>query len=274
MLTAAILQQMWPLGNSKVPGLIEGIAADAPTLFPKFGLTDDLTIAQAMAQFTVECGGGHEMVESLNYTAAALLAQWPTYFTPEQAQEMAHNEQAIGNQAYNGRMGNAIGSNDGFFFRGRGLSQTTGRDAYHDLGGLVDLNLVADPDQVNTPTNALECGLVDFVTLCGCLPFAQSDDVIEVSQRLNGGFIGFPERTQSLTRWKRALGLDPATGTMAWVQRSLNTLGANPALTVDAAYGDGTKAALVNFQSANGLRANGLPTRATIAAIKAALPVA
>jgi putative peptidoglycan binding protein len=105
-------------------------------------------------------------------------------------------------------------------------------------------------------------------------PVCQSDDVIEVSQHLNGGFVGFAERTVSLARWKRAFGLNPVTGTMVWVQQSLNTLGANPQLGVDGIYGDGTEAALRQFQRAHGVNVNGLPTRATIAAMKRALPVA
>jgi len=274
MLTETILSQMWPNGDSKVPGLIKGIATSAPALFSKFGLNNDLTIAHAMAQFTVECGGGFEMVENLNYSAQGLIDTWPSRFDAAKAAAFAHQPQKIANEVYNGRMGNAPNSNDGFTYLGRGLAQTTGKDAYHELGGLLDLDLVADPDQVNTPDHALQCGLVDYVTLCHCLPFAQNDDVIEVSQHLNGGFVGFPARTQSLVRWKKVFGLPSATGTMAWVQQSLNTLGATPALTVDAVYGDGSKAALKKFQKDNSLPQNGLPTRATIAAIKVALPVA
>jgi putative chitinase len=273
MLTETILRQMWPNGDSAVPGLVAAIAANAPTVFTHYNFNDDLAIAQAMAQFTVECGGGHEMVESLNYTADALLKQWPGHFTPAQAQAMAHDEHAIANQAYNGRMENGIGTDDGWNFRGRGLSQTTGRSGYRTLGPLVQLNLLSNPDLVNNPQQALVCGVVDFVSLCGCLPFAQNDDVIEVSQRLNGGFIGFAERTQWLVKWKQALGVTPAkSGTMLWVQQSLNTLGASPQLVPDSEYGQGTKAALVAFQAVHGLKQNGLPTRDTIAAIKAAMP--
>jgi hypothetical protein len=63
MLTVELMRQMWPQGNSKVPGLIEGIVASAPAVFTKYELNDDLVIAQAMAQFSHECGGGTEMVE-------------------------------------------------------------------------------------------------------------------------------------------------------------------------------------------------------------------
>lgn len=273
MLTKAILQQMWPNGDSKVPGLIDSIASAAPTLFPQFGLTDDMSIAHAMAQFTVECGGGHEMTESLNYSADGLMKTWPDRFDAAKAAAFAHQEQKIANEVYNGRMGNAVGSNDGWNYRGRGLAQTTGKEAYQKLGDTMHLNLVANPNLVNATANAFRCGLVDLVNLCGCLPFAKQDDVIEVSQRLNGGFVGFPERTTWLVKWKKALGVSPErSGTMLWVQKSLNALGASPQLAADSEYGNGSKAALKAFQSAHGLKANGWPNRDTIAKIKTALP--
>ena len=49
MLTEEMLRALWPNGDAKVPGLIEGIASAAPAVFPKYGLTNDLMIAQATA---------------------------------------------------------------------------------------------------------------------------------------------------------------------------------------------------------------------------------
>ncbi len=235
-----------------------------------------------MAQFTVECGGGSEMTENINYTPERACQVWPTRFSsPDDCLAKVGSfpgdpdfKSKLMDLVYGGRNGNTQ-PHDGSTYIGRGLSQVTGRGNYQALQNKIanGVDLVGTPDLVNVADDALEYGVTDLV-LCECLPFAQQDDVIEVSQHLNGGFVGFAERTQWLAKWKRALGLDPATGTMAWVQQSLNTLGANPRLIVDAVYGDGTKAALQRFQSANGLKTNGLPTRATIAAIKAAVPVA
>ena len=53
MLTDQILSEMWPHGDTRIPGLIEGIAAAAAVVFPKYGLTSDLLIAHAMAQFSL-----------------------------------------------------------------------------------------------------------------------------------------------------------------------------------------------------------------------------
>lgn len=205
-LTIDMLRRLWPHGDSKVPGLVEGIIASAPTVFPKYGITSDLVLAHFIAQVSHECGAGTEMVENLNYRADALRAQWPSHFTVQQAQSMAHNPQEIANQAYNGRMSNIIDSNDGWNFRGRGLTQTTGREGYQNLAAKTGLDLTNHPELVNDPAHALECGVADFV-LCGCLPSALADDVVGVTRHLNGGTIGLIEREHWLAVWKAALGV-------------------------------------------------------------------
>lgn len=118
---------------------------------------------------------------------------------------------------YGGRNGNRAGTHDGSTYIGRGLSQVTGCGNYEALGAKVGLNLVTEPDLVNALANALECAVADFV-ICGCLPFAQADDVSGVTLHLNGGFEGLNERMQWLSRWKTALGSqDPAVHSTAWL---------------------------------------------------------
>jgi putative chitinase len=101
-------------------------------------------------------------------------------------------------------MGNAVGTDDGWTFRGRGAVQTTGREGYQRLAVLTGLDVVNDPALVNDPRYFLACGVADFI-LCGCLPFAQADDIAGVTKRLNGGTIGLDARRQWLTQWKAAL---------------------------------------------------------------------
>jgi len=83
-----------------------------------------------VAQISHECGAGHDVVENLNYTAGAHDAGVPSRFpTMAMAAPYAGNPRALRHKVYNGRMGNASGSDDGWNFRGRGASQTTGREA-------------------------------------------------------------------------------------------------------------------------------------------------
>lgn len=57
----------------------------------------------------------------------------------------------------------------------------------------------------------------------------------------------------------------------AWIQASLNKLGADPQLDVDDSYGRATRRAVATFQAAHGLTPDGLAGPLTIPAIEAAL---
>jgi putative chitinase len=276
MLTIDIMHQMWPSGDAKKPGLIAGIANAAPVVFPKYGLTSDLPIAHAMAQFSHECGAGNELEENLNYSEQGLINTWPTRFNPGNTGAFARQPQKIANQVYDGRMGNLPASNDGWNFRGRGGSQVTGRDGYDKLGLRIGQNLINNPDLVNDPQHFLECAVADFV-ICGCLPFALHDDVSGVTYHLNGGYIGLSERTAWLARWKAVLSINlPGTADHGtpWLQQSLNKLGAEPPLTVDGSFGPLTMAAVKAFQQSHGLVQDGKLTTETEAAIEKALAAA
>jgi putative chitinase len=207
MLTLAMMQRLWPHADQHVPGLVEGIAKSAPEVFAKYGLTSDRVIAHAMAQFSEECGSGLEMVENMNYSAGRLLQVFPTHFSASMAARYAHNPRAIADIAYGGRMGNhPPPSDDGWNFRGRGLSQVTGRDGYGKLAEKTGLPLLEHPELLSDPDHALECGVADFI-LCGCLPYAKRDDILGVTKHLNGGYNGLGERRRQLVLWKRALGV-------------------------------------------------------------------
>jgi putative chitinase len=207
MLTLAMMKALWPNGDQHVPGLLEGTAAAAPTIFPKYGFATDLMIVHAMAQFSEECGAGLEMTENLNYSYQGLLNTWPSHFTPTLAAKAQRNPQMIADIAYGGRMGNLPPpSDDGWTYRGRGFSQCTGKNEYVSLGQKLMVDIVANPGWLSDPLHALEAGCADFV-LCGCLPYAENDDVIGVTRKLNGGLIGLSERERWLGLWKREFGI-------------------------------------------------------------------
>lgn len=196
---------LWPRGDRKIVGLRAGIIAAAPDVFARFGITSPLLTAHVMAQISHECGAGGEVVENLNYTAERIVQVWPSRFrTLDSARPYARSPRGLANKVYNGRMGNAPGSDDGWTFRGRGAAQTTGREGYARLAKATGLDLVDRPDLVNDPRYFLLCGVADFVA-CGCLPFAEADDIVGVTRRLNGGTIGLAERRAWLARWKAAL---------------------------------------------------------------------
>jgi putative chitinase len=205
------LYNLWPEGDKYILGLRDAMAASAVTVFPKYEFDSNLVVAHFMAQVSLECGAGLEVVENLNYSPQRLPAVWPEHFNSSNAYIYAHNPQKLANYIYepplHNDLGNLPNSNDGWNYRGRGATQTTGRDGYDTLGKAVELDLLTNPDLVNAPTNFLECGAADFV-LCGCLPWAKADDIEQVTRHLNGGLIDLDQREEWLSKWKSVLGVD------------------------------------------------------------------
>ena len=209
-LTIEMMRRRWPNGDQHIPGLIEGIVAAAPIVFPKYGVNSPLAIAHFMAQASEECGQGLEMMENMNYSAEGLLRIFPLHFTSEMAQRFAHNPRMIADIAYGGRMGNAPPpSDDGFRFRGAGMSQVTGREGYAKLQAFLkehdaDFDILQDPGLIVDPAHTLESGVADWI-LCGCLQHAERDDLIGETRALNGGLNGLDERRRQLALWKPEL---------------------------------------------------------------------
>lgn len=274
------LAHLWPHGDSKVAGLIDGIVDAAPAVFPKYGIAPDnkLVISHVMAQFSHECDAGLEMVENLNYSADGLIRTWPKHFNRANAYLYAHNPQKIANYIYepprHTDLGNHPNSDDGWNFRGRGLPQTTGREGYARLSQRMGIDLTEQPDLVNNPQYALECGVADFIN-CGCLPFAERDDVLGVTHHLNGGTIGLEQRKSWLRKWKLALHVGEAApvndGTLRYGASGFEVVGLQNRLTelgypigaADGEFGPTTRKALLGFQADNGLPTTGILDQAT-----------
>ena len=102
-----------------------------------FAVTTPQRLAGFLANVMEESGGLARLVESLDYSVAGLQATWPSRFPVADAARMGRtmthpaDQLHIAERAYGGRMGNRPeGNGDGFAYRGRGLMQLTGRDAY------------------------------------------------------------------------------------------------------------------------------------------------
>src|ERR1700732_5148293 len=210
----AALPKLWPHAAITVKGLTAGIIAAAPTVCPKYGVTSDVIVCQIMAEFSEETGCGLDMQENMNYSAGRLLQVFPSHFNHDQAVSLQYQPRLIADRAYGGRMGNAPPpSDDGWNFRGQGLSQVTGKSGYTALAQKTGLDLINHPELIIAPDTALECGVADFV-LCGCLPYALKDDLIGVASMLNVGHYvsdpnrinGFSMRKNWLALWKHATG--------------------------------------------------------------------
>lgn len=208
-LTREVLDKLWPHAK---PQLKDGMLA-SQTESLAFGEIDStLRLAHFMAQCSHESTGGAILEENLSYSAERLMEVWPARFpTLLQATPYTHNPKALGNKVYGGRMGNRLGTDDGYDYRGRGLIQTTGRDKYVSVGALLDLDLISHPELVNDPGHAFKVACACW-TIAGANAGADDDSVQRVTRVINGGLNGLQSRQVWLGRWKEALSLTADLG--------------------------------------------------------------
>jgi len=150
-------------------------------------------LAEFLAQTAHETGGYTVFEEQLGYTAAQLVSQWPTHFTPALAKACAGNPKAIACRAYGGRNGNGpLPCADGWTYRGRGMLQLTGRANYQLYGTLLSLPLLADPDLAADPADSLVIAR-EFWRQAGVNGFVDAGNFTGARRATNGGTIGFAD---------------------------------------------------------------------------------
>ena len=275
--------------------LQEIISADADDwydalceLLPKYGITTKRRVAHFTTQCAHESGGFKRLEENLNYSAKALRSVFGRYFgdAPKaDADEYARNPEMIANRVYNDtyrkyKMGNTE-EGDGWRFRGRGLKQLTGRDNYTRFGKSIGMTAEEAADYVATPAGAIEsaCWFWDANNLNA---IADTDDVVKMTKKINGGNIGLEDRQKRYKHALQVLGMDADDlGTDdGSVEDIIDDIGVlrkgckgegvkimQEALGIaaDGDFGPGTERALKSWQEANGLTADGIAGPATFA---------
>ena len=81
--------------------------------------------------------------ENMNYSAKRIRQVWPS--RPE-AVQFAGKPRELANSVYGGRLGNKVGSDDGWIYRGGGIDQLTGRDNYRKIGIENNPERILQPD--------------------------------------------------------------------------------------------------------------------------------
>lgn len=128
------------LSQSQVDGLEAILDASA-----KLSVTDIRMIAYAMATPMIETGGSYEPIrENLNYSVASLVSKFGNRISASDAAKYGRtamqkaNQEAIANIIYGGEWGKKNLGNtqpgDGWKYRGRSLTQITGRRNYAKFG--------------------------------------------------------------------------------------------------------------------------------------------
>lgn len=208
MITLSQFQQMIP--TNKEAAEWYDITID---FFEKYNITTPLRIASFMAQCAHESQDFRSLEENLNYSVDSLLRVFPRYFGAGKADPAAYarNPEKLANYVYmdaNRSKSGALGNTqpgDGWKFRGGGIKQLTGRNNYATFG--KDLGMTADEAAayVRTKKGALESACW-FWKKNGLEKFADADDIVGMTKKINGGTIGLEDRQSRYTKAKAIIG--------------------------------------------------------------------
>lgn len=165
-------------------------------VFEEYEINTPTRQAAFIAQVAHESGQLRHVIENLNYSQQGLLRVFKKYFTPQLAAQYARKPEMIANRVYANRMGNGPEeSGDGWMFRGRGLIQLTGRDNYTKFAEDMGMSLDEAVSYLETSDGAVESAAW-FWDQRDLNRFADNEDIVTISKRVNGGTNGLQERIE------------------------------------------------------------------------------
>jgi putative chitinase len=191
MISSDQLKQIFPQSDASD---IDEICEPLNAAMVEFNITSTKEQAMFLAQCGHESGGFSVVQENLNYKAETLVKVFPKYFRDVDPNDYAKQPEKIANRVYSNRMGNGDeASGDGYRYRGRGLIQLTGKDNYNACAAALKIDLHEDPDYLETAEGAARSAAW-FWAHNGLNKYADADDIVGCTKRVNGGTIGLEER--------------------------------------------------------------------------------
>jgi len=120
--------------------------------------------------------------------------------------ELRYREEIASGAAYEGRedLGNTQ-TGDGRLFKGRGLIQLTGRNNYEAYGDDIGVDLLAYPSQVATDERLCVDVAGWYWHKRGLNKYADADNIVTITKRINGGLNGLQDRRRLLALAKDVL---------------------------------------------------------------------
>jgi len=199
------LQQILP-GNPYLDHWCEALNK----ILPDYDINTPQREAAFLAQCAHESGGFTALHENLNYRAVTLRKVFPKYFPDdaiaEQYASQPNKAELIANRVYANRMGNGDeASGDGFKFCGRGLIQLTGRSNYQAFADSIEINIDELPEFLSTFEGSIQSACWFWETN-NLNQYADTDDILTMTKRINGGTIGLEDRKKHYEHAKHVLG--------------------------------------------------------------------
>ncbi len=242
-------------------------------ILPYYDINTVNRVAGFIAQCAHESNNFRITQENLNYSAKGLNAVFPKYFVRagRNAQDYHRQPEKIANIVYANRMENGdTASGDGWRFRGRGIIQLTGRYNYTKFGDSLSLTAEQAIKYLKSKKGALESACW-FWDTNGLNKWADKQDVVGMTKRINGGTIGLADRKKHYKHALEVLGgnwtpppFEHKTvkkgskgETVKAVQKALGA-------KADGVFGPGTEAAVAAWQKSRGLVPDGIVGPATL----------
>jgi len=146
----------------------------------EFNLGTPLRVAHFLAQIAHESGEFRYVKE---------IASGAAYDTGPLAVKLGNTPEADG---------------DGQRYKGRGLIQITGKTNYRTCGAALKLDLIKSPELLEQPVNAVRSAAW-FWNSRNLSLFADKDDVLSITKRINGGYNGLEDRKKYLDLAKKVI---------------------------------------------------------------------
>src|ERR1043166_3218465 len=166
---------------------------NADEVFAKYGINDNaLRLAHFMAQGLID-----------DFSRARISLDDANKYG--RTDQHPANQTMIGNTIYGGAFGvKNLGNtqpDDGYNFRGTGLLQMTGRGSRTTIGTKLGVDLLNNPANAADPKYLLAIACEEWNEK-GCNPFADKDDVLTITKKINGGTNGLDDRKEWLVKTK------------------------------------------------------------------------
>jgi putative chitinase len=176
-------------------------------LLPDYEISTPQRVAAFIAQCAHESGYFVFLKENLNYRAESLMRTWPRHFpTLDIATQYARQPERIANRAYANRMGNGDeASGDGWRYAGKGLIQLTGRNNYEAFAESIETPVEEIPAYLETFEGAVQSACW-FWESNNLNQFADNNDILTLTKRINGGTIGLADRMEKYEKALRVFG--------------------------------------------------------------------
>lgn len=199
------LQQILP-GNPYLEHWCEALNK----ILPDYDINTPQREAAFLAQCAHESGNFTALQENLNYRAVTLRKVFPKYFPTdaiaEQYASQPNKAELIANRVYANRMGNGDeASGDGYRYCGRGLIQLTGKSNYQAFADSIEMNIEDVPAFLETFEGAIQSACW-FWESNNLNQYADKDDILTMTKRINGGTIGLEDRIKHYEHAKLVLG--------------------------------------------------------------------